>query len=124
MEDLQCQCSCKNIKFSVPYRPNEIAQCYCTICRRLHRKIFVSFAKYDKKQISLDFNKMKFIKSSTRAIRYKCSNCNDWICMIYNDSDNIWLEVDRFLFSCIDIETYSIYEDEIKSNDTTCRISK
>ena len=108
MGDLQCECSCKQIKFSVPYRPKDIAQCYCTLCKYLHQKPFVDFAKYEKDQISLDFNKMRSVKSSPRAVRYRCNTCNDWIGMVYNDSDNIWVVCDNFLFSCHDIETYSI----------------
>lgn len=80
------------------------------ICRLLHKKEFAAFAKYNRKGIQLDFNKMKSFESSVHAKRYQCNDCNNWICMIYNNSDNIWLVVDHFLFPYNDMETYDIYK--------------
>ena len=105
----KCQCSCGKIKFTIPHKPKEIARCYCSICRSLHSKEFASFTKFLKQDIVLDINKMKQIESSTCAKRYKCSDCNDWICMIYNNSDNIWIVIENFLFPLDEIKTYDIY---------------
>lgn len=109
MENYKCQCSCSKIIFYIPQKPKEIAQCHCTTCKKLHQGKFASFSKYNKKSVILDFANMSFIESSERAKRYRCNDCNDWICMIYNNSDNIWIETDRFAFSCSDIEKYNIY---------------
>lgn len=111
MDNYCCQCSCKNIEFFVPKKPKEIARCYCTICQSLHKKKFISFSKYKKKDILIDFDLMVQIKSTNHAVRYKCSVCGDWICMIYNGSDNIWLVIDRFIFDCSDVTTYDIYDN-------------
>ena len=112
MNEYSCQCSCQSIKFFVPDKPCEIAHCYCQICRFLHKDQFGRFAKYDLNQIKLDFSQLKRMRSSNRATRYRCSQCNDWIAMIYNDSSFIWLVTDNFLFDTNDIETYDIYKDE------------
>lgn len=109
MEKYHCQCSCKDVNFIVPELPKDIANCHCTICKNLNNKQFISFARYNKNDIQLDFTKFAIFESSNRAKRYKCNNCNDWICMIYNNSDNIWIVADRFMFTCKDIETYDIY---------------
>ena len=109
MENYECQCSCGTIKFTVPHRPKEIVNCHCSTCASLHKKQFVSFARYSKLDFQLNFSKLVPFESSNRAKRYKCNNCNSWVCMIYNNSDNIWVVADCFTFSCIDIETYDIY---------------
>ena len=104
-----CQCSCTKINFLVPHQPQEICHCHCHICQSLHNKTFASFAKYDLNCLRIDFSQLDSIKSSQRATRYRCSNCHDWVAMIYNQSQFIWVVTDTFLFNIDQIETYDIY---------------
>ena len=102
-------CSCQNIKFVVDTKPKDIAHCYCSICQNLHKKKYCGFAKYNFQYVKFDVSKLIEVKFSNRASRYKCSICGDYICMIYKNSDNIWLVIDLFKFDVQSIETYDIY---------------
>ena len=107
-----CVCSCGNVQFHIPNKPNEIAHCYCSICQFLHNNQFASFVRYDRKDIDLDESKLSQFKSSDRAIRYRCQSCHQWVCMIYNHSKFIWLVTDLFSFDLTEIETYDIYRSD------------
>lgn len=56
------------------------------------------------------YDDLSVYKSSCRAQRFACKQCNDWIGMIYNHSVNIWLVCDRLEMDCNDIEFYCIYQ--------------
>ena len=106
------KCKCGRIQYSVNHLPQEIANCHCTICQKLHKTPFVSFTKYKLNQVM--FNGQKYFQihiSSERAVRCQCSNCYVYIFMYYNESDQIWLITDTFNFSIANIPHYDIYTD-------------
>lgn len=109
---LNCKCSCGDITFIVPHEPEEIARCFCSICSKYSKSSFVCFAKYQKNDINTimsNMSNMSIIRSSKRAIRGFCSVCKDNIFMIYNDSNNIWINTNTFTFSYEHIDTYDIF---------------
>jgi hypothetical protein len=110
MNDNICGCICGNVTFTIPWRPVEIAKCYCSICRSIHGTEFVGFTKYSRNSIKLDFDKIVAYRSSKYAMRYRCCICEDWICMLYDNSDNIWIVVDRIPVPYFDAKTYDIYQ--------------
>ena len=105
------QCQCGAIKYKLKCIPIEIANCYCTICQKLHQTKFVSFARYLKKDIPF-VKKENLIKNRTsnRATRSYCKKCGTYLFMHYNLSDNIWLYTNTFNFSTDMIEHYGIYK--------------
>ena len=105
-------CKCNSIKYTLPNEPEEIANCHCTICQRLHDKPFVSFAKYNINEVLFTGKKyFKYIRSSERASRGYCSICNTFLFMRYKKSENIWMNTDTFNFDVSSIEHYNIYTD-------------
>lgn len=102
-------CQCGKIKYVVNFLPKEIADCYCTICKNIHKTQFVSFAKYGIRDIKFMSNyNFKIISSSNRAIRCACNDCNDIVFMYYNNSENLWLVTNTFKFDITCIEHYDI----------------
>jgi hypothetical protein len=125
MSLLSCSCKCGKIEFVIIKKPGEIARCYCDICKKIHKKDFVQFAKYLTKDIKLfvgdvnvsiykllfsGTNDLIIIKSSNRAKRFFCPNCQDLIFMHYNESKNIWLATDIFNFDITNIDHYDIFK--------------
>jgi hypothetical protein len=106
------QCQCGEVQYTVPYLPKEIANCHCTICQRLHKRPFVSFAKYNVCDIMIEGGgNIRSINSSERALRGYCQICNTILFMYYNDSENIWMNADTFNFDTSSIDHYNIYTD-------------
>lgn len=115
-------CFCHKIEYKIKNKPIEIANCHCNLCKNIHNKNFVGFAKYivnevefiiDNKAITnniLDSKYLKKIKSSKRAARYMCALCKQILFMYYYNSENIWLVVSTFKFSTDNIECYDIYK--------------
>lgn len=93
------QCKCANIIYNIPHLPNEIANCYCNICKKLHNtqheiNFYVSFAKYDILGgiIFSDTGSNLILKpSSNRASRGYCKICDTSLFMHYNKSKDIWI---------------------------------
>jgi len=113
MDKINCKCKCNTISFILSSKdlPDEIAKCYCSICRSLNGSEYMSFCKYDKQIINkINLNDITIIRSSVRAMRGFCSKCNSCIYMLYDDSPNIWLVVDIFQYDLQHIETYDIYK--------------
>lgn len=107
-------CFCGSIKYIVPNKPNEIACCHCTICRKLHNKPFSKFAKYQLNDVVFeydDFKNLDSLLSSSKAHRGFCKKCKTFLYMKYNNSNNIWFYVDTFFFDVTSIESYDIYVD-------------
>lgn len=109
-----CKCSCGNVHFNVPYKPKKIVRCHCSICRSLHKIDYAQFSKYDKNDIIIDIEKLDKHEATSYAARYSCKQCNQWICMIYKKSQNIWIIVDLFLFDYDNIPYYDIYDSNYK----------
>ena len=64
------KCQCERVTYTIPNKPKEIANCHCTICQKLHKTPFVSFAKYDINDIKFtDKKNLTVIKSSEHATR-------------------------------------------------------
>lgn len=113
-------CQCGSIKYTLPNKPIEICDCYCSICKSLHNKTYTSFTKYSLDDINFTFasqtniykiiligiDKIKSIKSSPRAKRYFCANCNDLIFMYYLDSPSAWIATDTIINELNDVEHY------------------
>lgn len=106
------ECGCGYVKYKLPYKPKEIANCHCTICQTLHDQLYVSFAKYDAEDVNFTgVNFIVNISSSERASRGYCSNCDTLLYMHYNFSDNIWMNAYTFNFNTDRIKHYDIYTD-------------
>ena len=106
------KCQCGKINYTVPYEPEAIANCHCTICQKLHNKPFVSFAKYNTREVIIKGKEnLNWHRSSTRASRGYCNTCRTLFLMYYDDSENIWINTDTFNFRTYFIEHYDIYTD-------------
>ena len=92
MDIINCSCKCNTITFDLVNQdvPIEIARCYCSICKSLNKSEFLSFCKYNKTVLNdINFKNITIYRSSNRAIRELCSNCNSPIYMLYDDSPNV-----------------------------------
>ena len=106
------ECLCSKIKYTVPHKPTEIANCHCTICQKLHKKPFVSFAKYNVKEVIIaNKESLNCVRSSDRASRYYCYECNTYLFMYYDNSENVWMNTDTFKFTTSPVNHYDIYTD-------------
>ena len=106
------QCNCGRVKYKVPYAPQEIANCHCTICQSLHNKPFVSFAKYNINDvIFIGRENLIMIPSSERASRGYCRICNTLLFMLYKNSQSVWIHTGTFNFNVDTIKHYNIYTD-------------
>ena len=106
------KCDCGKVKYKLPRKPREIANCHCTICQTLHHQPYVSFAKYDAEDVNyVGVDHIVNIASSERASRGYCTLCKKLIYMYYNGSDNIWMNADTFNFNTDRIKHYNIYTD-------------
>lgn len=106
------RCNCERVKYTLPYKPDEIAYCHCTICQSTHCMPFVRFAKYDIDDVLFTGTKhIEKIPSSKKAARSYCKVCDTLLFMHYKNSDNIWINADTFLFNSNDVEHYDIYTD-------------
>jgi len=117
-------CTCGKIKFGFEFEPIEFARCHCSICKKLHQKPYVSYAKYAINETSLSINgtfsnikkiiidgcdNFEIIKSSMQAKRLACNKCHDILLMYYHNSENIWIVTDIFEFKKDHIPYYDIY---------------
>jgi len=112
---LICSCECGLINFNLPYEPVEICDCHCNICQKdktCSQQKFTSFAKYSSEAIDLKITSplLKKITSSEFAVRYFCICCNNFICMYYYYSPNIWIVTDTFRFTTNNIEHYDLFK--------------
>ena len=108
---LKCQCNCGQVSCSIPYIPDTIANCYCSICRRVYKKEYTSFAKYNTQQIILKGREhVKFLRCTEIAVRGYCSLCKTYLFMYYDESENIWMNTERFNFDIQNIPSYNIYK--------------
>lgn len=109
-KNLGGSCKCGKIMFILKSIPNEIANCHCTICQKLHGLSFVGFAKYLKEDVCFtNVDYLKTVRTSNRATRNMCKKCSTFLFMHYNFSENIWLCVDTFNFDTDKVEHYDIY---------------
>ena len=109
---MEGSCKCNNVRYIVSYIPKEIANCYCTICQTLHQQPFVRFAKYNINEVQItEKQNLMLVKSSERAQRAFCKNCNTLLFMYYNNSSFVWMVVETFNFDTRSIEHYNIYTD-------------
>jgi hypothetical protein len=69
----------------------------------------MAFAQYNKDIIGEIPGKLVMLRSSTRAIRVSCAECNQFIFMLYDNSNSVWINEYIFKFDHEDIETYDIY---------------
>ena len=76
------KCNCGRVKYTLPYKPDEITYCHCTICQSTHCMPFVRFAKYDIDDVSFTGGKnIEKIASSNKAKRGYCKICDILIFM-------------------------------------------
>ena len=107
------KCKCGSITYTVPHLPHEIADCYCSICQRLHNKTFMSFAKYDiNKIIFTGRENLLMIPTSDHASRGYCNLCDSPLFMHYDQSQNIWIVIDSLSDNCESIEHYDIHRQK------------
>ena len=60
-----------------------------------------------------NFSKNKIVKIknyTTKANRYFCNICSMHFCMIYKDSQNVWISTDVFDFEYKNILQYDIFK--------------
>lgn len=121
---MEGRCACNQIKFNLVREPVEICKCYCSICKKLSHKEFISFAKYGYNEINFPTHKnmdllqilstksylFKQIESSHRARRFECSNCENLIFMYYIGSSNIWIAADCISNNLDHINHYDSYK--------------
>lgn len=100
-------CECGIIKLDL-YIPFEIARCHCTICKKIHHKSPILFAKYDIDVINNIKNDIYSTTSSKNAKRFFCKKCDTPICMVYTNSRNVWIYSDMFTFDISKIDQYDI----------------
>ena len=100
-------CKCNLIKLDLT-KPTEIARCHCSICKKIHSKSPMLFAKYELTVVNKIMDNLSEYTSSINAKRYFCKNCNTPICMIYNNSTNTWIYSDIFMFDISEIDQYDI----------------
>mgnify|MGYP003385801410 CR=1 FL=1 len=100
-------CKCNLIKLDTN-KPHEIARCHCSICKKIHSKSPMLFAKYKLNTVNNIMDNLTPYTSSCNAKRYFCKKCHTPVCMIYNNSKNVWIYSDIFTFDISQIDQYDI----------------
>lgn len=98
-------CSCGDNTWSIKNKPNAIAYCHCSICKKLNVGHFIETTLHD---ITFLKSNRDYVRKSNRASRYYCRNCNDYIFMHYDDSVKLWINVNTKNYE--NIEIYDIYK--------------
>jgi hypothetical protein len=102
-------CACQAVVIVLPNEPGEIACCHCGICRGLHEKEFVGFAKYMSSTLVVPYHLLSGFRATPAAERFRCSACGTWLLMVYNGSPQVWVVVDVCDRDFSHVDSYSIW---------------